>query len=144
MGAWSVVFLPETDRDLGELKAADATLPGRILNEILSLFKDPFKSARFEDALQGHARTGQVDRLEGSAFPHSFRLQILQDYRTTVWCLRPFRQVAIVHIFAKSGDPSYRRALVEHDRRLVEYFLPFKEFVDRAERRRGLRSGSRR
>lgn len=137
MAPWSVVFFPETDHDLDELKAADATLPARIQREILTLFKDPFKAARFEDALEGHARTSQVDRLEGSAYPHSFRLQVLRDYRATVWCLRPFRQAAIVHIFSKSADPSYRRALTEHDGRLDEYFLPFKEFVDRAERRRG-------
>lgn len=137
MGSWSVVFLPQTDDDLNGLRSGDAGLPDRARNEILALFKDPFKAARFESAVEGHGRTPQVDRLEGSAFPHSYRLHILHDYRATAWCLRPFRQIAIVHIFSKSADPSYRRALVEHDRRLDEYFLPFKEFVDRAERRRG-------
>lgn len=135
MAVWSIVFLPETDQDLQSLGAADATLPTRISEEIQALFKDPFKAARFEDALEGHARTSQIDRLSGSAFPQSFRLQLLQDYRATTWCLRTVRQVAIVHVFAKSADPSYRRAIVEHDARLEAYFLPFKEFVERAETR---------
>lgn len=141
MVGWSVVFLPETDRDLLRLQTADATLPARLRDGILGIFMDPFKAARFLDAVEGHARTAQVDRLEGSAFPQSFRIQVLHDYRATLWCLPSFKQVAIVHVFSKSSDPAYRQALVAHDARLDEYFLRFKEFADRAERRRG-RSGT--
>lgn len=137
-----MVFLPETDGDLADLRTGDAGLPARLGAELLAMFKDPFKATRFEAAIQGHARTHQVDRLEGSDFPQSFRVQVLQDFRATIWCLPAVKQVAVVHIFSKSSDPTYRRALIEHDARLDAYFLRFKEFADRAERRR-VRGGAK-
>lgn len=143
MAGWSVVFLPETDQDFARLKAHDASLPARLREEILQTFLDSFKAARFEAAIEGHARTTQVDRLEGSAFPQSFRLQVLQEFRTTVWCLPAVKQAVVVHVFAKSADPGYRRALGEHDGRMEDYFVRFKEFADRAERRRGRRGAPR-
>ncbi|MBI2077086.1 MAG: hypothetical protein HYT80_01765 [Euryarchaeota archaeon] len=81
-----------------------------------------------------------MDRLEGSSFPKSLRIQLVYDHRATLFCLPELELVVGVHIFAKAADPTYRRALTEHDRRLESYFLAFKAFADLAERRRLRRS----
>lgn len=140
---WTVVFLSETQSDLAELGRADAGLPARIRAEILLGFHEPFKAQRFRTVLEGGARSGQIDRLEGSSFPKSYRLQVLQHYRATVCVLPLLDTVLVVHLFAKSSDPNYYRAVVEHDRRLETYFLPFKEFVERADQLRRRRTTGR-
>lgn len=50
--------------------------------------------------------------------------------------------MAILHIHARPADPAYRSALAEHDGRMEDCFVRFKDFAERADRRRGRRGAS--
>ncbi len=135
MTEWWVVFLPEVEGDFTLVSRADHKLGRQLQAEILREFHEPFKADRFLAAVEGRARTSHIDRLERSGFPESYRLQLSHDHRATLWLARSAFQGVITHVFAKSADPNYRTAMVEHDRRLADYLLPFRRFVDQAERR---------
>lgn len=133
MTGWNVVFLGEAENDLSRFEGTNRGLGSSLREQLHHEFKDEFKGRRFLDLIQGQVRSAHLDRLDGSAFPKSYRVQLVHDHRATLCCLVELRLIIVVHVFSKATDPTYRRALVEHNRRLQSYFLNFKEFVDRAE-----------
>ena len=136
MADWTILFAPGALDDLEYLGRASGGLPQRLRAEIASAFHDPFKSQRFQELLEGHGHTGRLDRLESSGFPKSFRIQLLHDFRATFCALPEVQAIVVSHVFAKSADPKYLRAVETHDARLEAFFLAFKDFADRAETRR--------
>lgn len=136
MESWNLLFLPEVSDDLEELSRGDGRLPEMLRAAIDDALGGSFKASRLLGVISGHGRTHQVEHFADSGFPKSYRLQLHHDYRALICCVPPIRVVLVTHVFAKSDDPNYRAAAREHDRRLESYFLPFKEFVERAEERR--------
>lgn len=78
--------------------------------------------------------TASIDRLEGSRFPGSIRIQIFSDYRATVLCFPAYAHAYVMHVFHKSQDPKYKNALVTHDKRVAEFVDSFFGFVNKKRR----------
>jgi hypothetical protein len=131
---WDVVFLREADEDLDSLAKAGAGRKG-LEAGILDQFRG-FKGDRIQKLLESGTTTKAVDRLDGSAYPTSIRLHVLQDYRATAWLFPAQRHAFVVHVFAKSRDPDYKQALATHDGRLMAYFESLAQFHSKRKRRR--------
>ena len=130
---WQAIFLPEAFEDLEALQGRGSTAE-EVERAIRSEFTGP-KGDRLWKFLTQGATTGKVDRLEGSQFHGSIRLQVMQDYRATVVCLPAVRAVVVVHVFAKSRDPDYRAAVKVHDERFRRFTTTLGEFTGRKGRR---------
>lgn len=114
---WQVLFLRAYDEDLARLCRAHGLDADKIEANVRDQFEDPFKAERVEKLLTAGVSTSAVDRLAASRFPPSIRLQVLQDLRATAWCFPAQRHVVITHVFHKSEDPKYKRAVEVHDSR---------------------------
>lgn len=127
--AWNVSLLPDADQDLHDLthdqKWRD-TLEGAILAE----FQGP-KGERVTKLFKQGVSTSSIDRLAGSTFPGSIRVHVRADYRATVLCLPAFQQAYVTHVFHKSQDPKYRRAVATHDARAGQFVETFSRFLSR-------------
>ena len=131
---WQVLVLEEFEEDVAFLTRHHGLTPGALLDDATAAFTDPYKAARLDKLLSAGAATAALDRLAGSAYPPSVRLQVLHDLRATAWLFPRRRHALLVHAFHKSADPRYRRALATHDGRLKQYFEGFHEFVERKRR----------
>ena len=89
---------------------------------IQAQFEDEFKAKRVDDFIKKGTASPAIDRLDSAAYPLSVRVQVLTDYRATLILFPKFKQAVVTHVFHKSADPKYRRAVLEHDRRLAAYF----------------------
>lgn len=127
--AWSVSILPKADQDLVALTRSPAQRKD-IEDAIFDEF-DGLKGERVTKLFVQGASTGSIEKLAASSVPGSIRIQIRADYRATAICLPSFRQAFITHVFHKSQDPDYRRAVMAHDARAAEFIEGFKGFLDR-------------
>lgn len=128
MADWTVSFLPKAEADLTHLvqgkQAAD--LEAALLDEFSGM-----KGDRVDKLFRQGVSTSSLDKLDGSRFPGSIRLQAFADYRATALCLPRFRQAYITHLFHKSSDPQYRKAVTTHDARASEFISDFNAFLNR-------------
>jgi hypothetical protein len=129
---WQVLLLPEVEGDLEGLRSSVA--PRAAEDALVDEFRDPFKAARVDKLLRAGVSTAGIDRLATSKYPPSIRLHLLQDLRATAWCFPQARHAVAVHVFHKSQDPDYRRAVRIHDARLENYFRSFQAFIERHRR----------
>lgn len=130
MQEWMVNILPKADEDIAALLEGDPGLKDRLFKGINEEFHG-MKGDRVDKLLVQGVTTPRLDRLDGALFPGSIRLQILGDYRATALCLPAYRQAFIVHVFHKSRDPKYRKALPIHNKRVSEFVEDFSRFMSR-------------
>lgn len=114
---WQVSLLAGVEEDLGGLFGADHARRSRFEESLREEFTG-FKSERLTKFFQGGSPSSSVDRLEGSQFVGSVRLQVFADHRATALRLPDLKQAFIAHIFHKGQDPKYRNAVRVHDRRV--------------------------
>ena len=126
---WTASFLPKAEADLAHLVHGKAAL------DLETALRDEFsgmKAERLDKLFRQGVSTSSLDKLDGSRFPGSIRLQAFADYRATALCLPKFRQAYITHLFHKSSDPHYRKAVTTHDARASEFIGDFISFLNRA------------
>ncbi len=125
---WTVSLLPKAGADLANLapQAQAAAIEEAVLDEFQGM-----KSDRLDKLFRQGVSTKSIDKLKGSRFPGSIRIQVFADYRATVLCLPAFRQAYVTHLFHKSSDPQYRRAVNTHDTRASEFITDFNAFLAR-------------
>lgn len=130
---WQVYFVREAEADLEALGKGglDAEKAEDLIRDE---FEDEFKAARIEKALEGAARSDAVVRLEKTRYPPSVRITIHRDYRATVWCHPMLRLAVVTHVFHKSQDPDYVKAVRMHDGRLKEYVEDLVEYFNKKRR----------
>lgn len=132
--AWSVSVLPDAEADLDALARGDAALRASLEDAILDEF-DALKGDRVTKLFTQGVSTSSIDRLSGSEFPGSIRIQVRSDYRATVLCFPEYEQAYVTHVFHKSQDPKYRDAVPTHDKRAAQFVDSFTSFVNRRRRR---------
>lgn len=126
--AWSVSILPGAERDLDDLAKGNRPLREDLEEGILDEFGG-MKGERVTKLFVQGVSTSSIDRLSGSAFPGSMRIQVRADYRATVLCFPQYEQAYVTHVFHKSQDSLYRNALPTHDRRVGEFVDSFTSFL---------------
>ncbi|MHB8584818.1 MAG: hypothetical protein ACYDDF_03135 [Thermoplasmatota archaeon] len=127
---WTVALLPGAQADVTQLAGSDAKLRSIIEGGILEEFEG-FKAQRLSKLFVQGVSTASVDKLSGSQFPGSIRIQVRADYRATVLCFPAYEQAFVTHVFHKSADPQYKTATSTHNRRAGEYIESFTAFVSK-------------
>lgn len=130
---WQIIILAPFDEDLESLRSS--VNRARLLTGVREEFEDPFKGQRIHQLLSAGVATSAVDRVMTSRFPPTIRLQVLRDFRVMAWCYPSPSQAIVTHVFHKSSDPAYRRAVAVHDRRIEEYFTGLHGFFDKHRRK---------
>lgn len=131
---WSVIILPHADQELDELGGGDKKRREELEEGILDEFEG-MKGDRVTKLFRQGVTTASIDRLDGSQFHGSIRIQIFADYRATVLCFPEYEQAYVMHVFHKSQDPKYKNALATHDKRVAEFVDSFFGFVNKKRRR---------
>jgi hypothetical protein len=127
--AWSVSILPKAEQDFAALAKTPAQrkdLEDAVFDEF-----DGMKGDRVTKLFVQGTTTASIEKLAASSFPGSIRIQVRADYRATALCLPAFKQAFVTHVFHKSQDPDYKRAVATHDARASEFIDGFKGFLDR-------------
>ncbi|HLE98083.1 MAG TPA: hypothetical protein VI997_11995 [Candidatus Thermoplasmatota archaeon] len=130
---WHVAFLPDAEADLAALARGDVERRDALEAAIRDEFR-AWKAARVTRFFAAGTASPSLDRLAGSVYPGSVRVQVFAEYRATVFCLPSYRQAFVVQVFAKGRDPEYRSAVQAHDARLRRYLDDFGAFVARRKR----------
>lgn len=129
--AWRVFVLKEFEEDLKQLSRTHGVKGAQIEDQATEEFEDPFKGERVTKLLTSGTSTAAVAKLDGSMYPTSIRLQVLQDYRVTAWLFPAQSLAMLVHAFHKSVDPNYKRCVPTHDGRLQNYFENLAAFASK-------------
>lgn len=128
--SWSVSILPDADEDIKALAGGDKTRRDDLEDGILDEFEG-MKGDRVTKLFVQGVTTSSVDRLSGSTFPGSIRIQVRADYRATVLCFPDYKQAYVTHVFHKSQDKDYKTALATHDSRAGKFVDSFTKFVNK-------------
>lgn len=128
--SWSVSILPDAEEDLRDLADGDKARREDLEEAILDEF-DGMKGERVTKLFVQGVSTSSVDRLSGSDFPGSIRIQVRADYRATVLCFPAYSQAYVTHVFHKSQDKDYKNALATHDKRAAKFIESFTSFVNK-------------